>query len=106
MKDFVSVIITAYNRQKYLGNALNSVLNQTLDKDKFEIVVIKNFELSEINYNNIIDIYDDQEYLGEKIYKGLHESKGDIICLLDDDDMYREDKLERVTSFFKVFHPI
>ncbi|QGR19799.1 glycosyltransferase [Stygiolobus azoricus] len=106
MKDFVSVIITAYNRQKYLGYALNSVLNQTLDKDKFEIVVITNFEFNKPNYKNIIDIYDNQEYLGEKIYKGLHESKGDIICLLDDDDMYREDKLERVTSFFKTFYPI
>ncbi len=106
MKDFVSVIITAYNRQKYLGSALNSVINQTLDKDKFETVVIKNFEFNEINNRNIIYIYDNQEYLGEKIYKGLHESRGDIICLLDDDDMYSKDKLERVTSFFKAFNPI
>jgi glycosyltransferase involved in cell wall biosynthesis len=45
----ISVIIIAYNRKRYIINAINSALNQTLSKDKYEIIVIKNFN------DNVID---------------------------------------------------
>ena len=41
---YISVIITAYNRKDFLFNAIKSVVNQTLDKKYYEIIVIKNFE--------------------------------------------------------------
>jgi len=36
----ISVVVTTYNRSGYLGLTLKSFINQTLSKDKYEIVVI------------------------------------------------------------------
>ena len=41
---YISVIVTAYNRRQYLPDALRSLEAQTLSKDKFEVIVVKNFE--------------------------------------------------------------
>lgn len=43
-KPFISVIVTAYNRKQFILEALNSIVNQTLSKDKYEVIVTKNFE--------------------------------------------------------------
>ena len=51
----ISVIITAYNRRDYLIDAMNSVLSQTLKKERYEVIVVKNFydkELDEFIYKN------------------------------------------------------
>jgi glycosyltransferase involved in cell wall biosynthesis len=40
----ITVILTAYNRRRYLEEAINSTLNQTLSKEFYEVIVIKNFE--------------------------------------------------------------
>jgi Glycosyl transferase family 2. len=42
--NLISVIVTAYNRKKFLPYALKSLESQTLPKDKFEVIVVKNFE--------------------------------------------------------------
>jgi cellulose synthase/poly-beta-1,6-N-acetylglucosamine synthase-like glycosyltransferase len=41
---YISVIVTAYNRRKYLSFALRSLEAQTLPRDRFEVIVVKNFE--------------------------------------------------------------
>jgi len=48
-KLYISVIITAYNRKEFLLDAFNSALNQTLSRDKHEIIVTKNFRDSKID---------------------------------------------------------
>jgi len=48
-KPYISVIITAFNRKNYLLYAVDSVLNQTISKEMYEIIVIKNFEDAEID---------------------------------------------------------
>jgi len=41
---YLSVIVTAYNRMRYLPFALRSLEAQTLSRDKFEVIVVKNFD--------------------------------------------------------------
>jgi len=36
---YISVIVTAYNRRRYLPFALRSLEAQTLPRDKFEVIV-------------------------------------------------------------------
>ena len=102
-KPFISVIITAYNRKEFLLNAIKSALNQTLSKDKYEILVIKNFSDNKIDKfmdeNNITSIISDG-IEGEYPYTALNKSNGEILSFLDDDDLMKENKLEIVYNTF------
>jgi glycosyltransferase involved in cell wall biosynthesis len=101
---YISVIITAYNRREFLLNAIKSALNQTLSKDRYEIIVIKNFNDDKIddciNKNNIKNILIDGT-LGEFLYKAINESHGNILSFLDDNDLFLNNKLEYVYNLFK-----
>ena len=102
---FISVIVTAYRRRQYLYNALLSLKAQTLSKDRYEVVVVKDFEDSQVD--NLIkemgwkSVYSDSEYQGRMYLSGLKEASGDIIAFLDDDDTYAPNKLEYVYNVFE-----
>jgi len=100
----ISVIATAYRRRQYLYNALLSIKAQTLSKDKYEVIVVKDFEDSKVD-SLIKDmgwksVYSDEEYQGRMYINGLKESSGDIITFLDDDDTYMPNRLEYVYNIF------
>ena len=101
----ISVIVTESKKRGYLIHALRSVFNQTLDRDKYEVIVVKNEEDKEVDdyarKNSAKVIISNERWLGPKIAQGLEEAKGDVISLLDDDDMFTQDKLETVYHIFK-----
>ncbi len=101
---YISVVVTAYNRRRYLPFALRSLEAQTLPRDRFEVIVVKNFDDKEsdniISRNGWKDLYEDSTYHGRKISVGLEESKGDVITVLEDDDAYVSNRLEEVYKAF------
>jgi len=104
---YISVIVTAYNRRRYLPFALRSLEAQTLPRDKFEVIVVKNFDDPEsdniISRNGWKEVYNDDPYQGRMVLAGLEESRGEVITLLDDDDMYVDNRLEEVYKAFTSF---
>jgi glycosyltransferase involved in cell wall biosynthesis len=100
----ISVIITAYNRRAYLLDAVSSVLNQTLGKSSFEIIVVKNFTDERIDdfleRNGVKSIFDAGDSIGDMLAAGLKHSIGEILCFLDDDDRFDTHKLEKVKLVF------
>lgn len=104
---FISVIITAYNRKSYIFNAINSALNQTLNKDKFEVIVVTNFHdknITELQKDlKIKHLYLQGGTVGKFILEGLNICSGDIITFLDDDDLYDPKRLETIYSLFTKF---
>lgn len=36
----VSILISTYNKGEFIENTLNSILNQTMDKHDFELIVV------------------------------------------------------------------
>ena len=56
----ISVIVIPYNRKEFLNDALESLNSQTLEKDKFEVILITNLEyntyenLNGVNFKHII----------------------------------------------------
>lgn len=103
-KPLVSVIITAHNRKEFLKESVGSVLRQTIPKDEFEIAVVKNFHDTEIDgylrENGVKNIFTDELQLIRKHYAGIEATSGEIICFLDDDDMFHPKKLEIVKEQF------
>ena len=99
----ITVIITAYNRKDYLIKAVNSALNQSLDRSRYEVIVIKNFKDDKIdeylNRNNIKNLVMDGTE-GEYILRGIEEAQGKIISFLDDDDLFAHEKLQYVYEIF------
>ncbi|AAT42887.1 glycosyltransferase family A protein [Picrophilus oshimae] len=102
---YISVIVIAYNRKQFLIDAVHSVINQTLDRSKYEIIIVKNFRDDDIDaqLNRFVDlnIYTDEISIGAKFARGIEISKGEILCFLEDDDIFKKNKLEVVLNVFK-----
>jgi glycosyltransferase involved in cell wall biosynthesis len=105
---YISVIVTAYNRRRYLPFALRSLEAQTLPRDRFEVIVVKNFEDKEsdniTSRNGWKEVYNDDLYQGRMVLAGLEESRGEVITFLDDDDMYVNNRLEEVYKAFTAYN--
>jgi len=98
----VTVLTTTYNHSKFIGNCIRSVLAQTYDN--WEQVIVD--DGSTDNTEGIVKEFDDkrivyvrQEHVGihrlsETYNRGLKVAKGDIITILEGDDMYPKHKLE------------
>ena len=101
---YISVIVTAHNRKEFIVEAVNSVINQTLERGKYEIIVVKNYLDVNIDKflkeNKIINIYTDEVPLAAKIANGIKESRGEVICLLEDDDLFLPIKLYEIYNTF------
>lgn len=101
---FISVIITAYNRKNLISEALNSALNQTLEMDRYEVIVVTNFKdeiLTQLHDDmKIKHLYLKDGTVGTFILEGLKISTGDIITFLDDDDLYYSKRLETIYKMF------
>jgi len=103
-------LIYTYDRKDYILRAVNSVLQQDFDHNKFEIVVVKGFVDSDIdkflNSYGIKSVYLNDKSLGSKVAKGIQCCKGDVICLLDDDDEFETNKLQTVFKIFDENHNV
>lgn len=99
----ITVVITAYNRRDFLEGAINSVLNQTLDRDKFEVIIVKNYsdEVSDniIRKNGLKQIVMEGE-IGKYLFAAVQASRGRVVSFLDDDDKFEKNKLEVVYDKF------
>ena len=111
-KNYVSILITNYNKEKYIRNTINSCLKQNFKKK--EILVFddcstdKSLEILEsYKKKNIKLIKNKKKRFNSgplnQIY-GLVElakSKGEIICLLDGDDTFK-DKPFLFLNYFQI----
>src|SRR5687767_8981630 len=106
----ISVAIAAYNAADYLREALTSVLAQTLQP--FEIVVVDDGssdhtrEVCESFGDSVRYIYqpnDGTAGIGAR-WRSIQEAQGDWIALLDHDDLWLPEKLEKQVAALKK-HP-
>jgi len=104
-KPFISIIVTAYNRRKYIRQAIQSVINSTLSRDSYELIVVKNFRDEFVD--NIVEklggksVLVDIASIGAKISIGIRMARGDVVTFLEDDDMYHSVRLEIIADVFR-----
>lgn len=96
----VSVIIPVYNAEKFIKETIESVLGQTCQD--FEIVIVddgstdKSAEtIKSLDDKRIIYTYQKNHGVSAARNKGILESDGEYIALLDHDDLWLPEKLER-----------
>ena len=109
--NFISILITNYNKEKFLNKSLKSVLNQTYSN--YEIILFD--DSSTDNSIKIIQKYKKIKLIRNKskkknssplnqingIINCFQKSKGNIICLLDGDDFFKKTKLLEINKFFQ-----
>ncbi len=99
----ITVIVTLFNRLDFIGQAIDSLVNQTLEKKYFEVIIVTNIDIDIGIYKeklNIKLIRTTSKSVGKKYQLGLKSAVGQIICFLDDDDMFYSSKLKYVYDFF------
>ena len=107
----VSVLMTAYNRQKYIAEAIESVLKSTYSN--FELIIV-----DDCSTENTVAIAEKfaikdsriQLYVNEKNLdqfpnrnKAAGYAKGDLIMCVDSDDTIKPDGIEYVVDQFNNF---
>lgn len=104
----VAVIIGAYHREDYLSAAVRSVLAQTLPRDRYEIVVTKDFANPEIDRfldeERILSLRDDDPRIGTWLGRAVARTRAPYLAFLDDDDEFEPDRLAHALGILRS-HP-
>lgn len=107
MNRLVSVIIPTYGGGECLARSVGSVLGQTYKN--LEVIVVDDNGVGttcQLQTQEVMEAFKDDDrvkYVCHEVNRngsaarntGFAHSKGDFICLLDDDDEFTPDKLER-----------
>ena len=99
----ISIIMPAYNAEKFISQAINSVINQSYDKWELIVIddcskddtaqIIREYELQDKRIRRIVN----EENLGasKTRNKGVSLAHYDWVAFLDCDDMWEREKLEK-----------
>lgn len=105
-KPKLSVLVMTYKRKEFIVGALESVLNQTLTRSEYEIICSIGFRDDELSRflreNDIKEIFCDGT-VGEMLTQGILACNSDFVVFLEDDDQFRNDKLERALLAFQKY---
>ncbi|MGV6830811.1 MAG: glycosyltransferase family 2 protein [bacterium] len=95
MEKTLSIIIPAYNTEKYLENCVNSLINQDVDPNIYEIIIVNDGSTDstpvianrlEKEHSNITVLNQKNQGLSATRNNGLKIASGDFIYFLDADD--------------------
>jgi glycosyltransferase involved in cell wall biosynthesis len=107
----ISVIIPAYNCENFISKTLDSVKNQTFGD--FEIIVVD--DGSKDNTKRVVDDYlktnglrgqcikQENKQIAAARNTGMKAAKGKYVSLLDHDDIWHPEKLEKTVDIIKRF---
>ncbi len=106
MSTKISVYTALFNHESFIHDCLNSALNQTLTPS--EIIVLDDAStdnslgvLEPINNPLIKTIVENNNLGGANTSKGLEACKGDFIALLNSDDVWAPEKLEKQLNYIE-----
>lgn len=96
LKQPVSVIIPVYNSEKYLAEAIDSVLAQTYQD--FELIIIDDGSSDHsreiaTSYPKVNYVYQENRGVAAARNRGVQLAKGDFLAFLDADDIWLPNKL-------------
>ncbi len=100
----ISVVIPAYNHERFIGPAIDSVLEQSVDDLELVIIddgstdrtaeVIKGYSDPRISYT-----WQQNADAFNTINRGMAQASGEYISILNSDDVYCADRLEKLLAY-------
>ncbi len=109
-----SIVIAVYNTEKYVSDAIDSIINQTFNFDKVQIILVDDGSNDNsgkicLDYvskfpENIFYIYQENSGQANARNNGLNLCKGKYINFLDSDDKLELNALEEVYYHFIKFN--
>ncbi len=107
----ISVVICSYNREDYIINAIESLYEQTLSKEQFEVYVVDNNSIDNTGekvmsyiknhpHFNIVYLTETRQGASFARNTGASFSKGKYLCFMDDDAVAEKTYLKRISQFF------
>lgn len=103
---FFSALITNYNYERFVGEAIASVLAQDYPADRFEVIVVD--DGSQDGSRAVIErhaadprvrcVLQPNRGQSAAFAAGLAVARGDYVCLLDSDDLFLPGKFRRVAA--------
>jgi glycosyltransferase involved in cell wall biosynthesis len=105
MKPLVSTIIPVFNGEKYLTEAINSVINQSYTP--IEVIVVDDGSIDSSpriaeGYLNIRLLrHEKNEGVSSTRNSGIKATKGSMIAFLDADDIWLPDKIQEQINFLE-----
>ena len=98
----ISVIVPVKNGERFLAQALESILAQTVQPDEILVVVAesgdKSLEIAH-SFAQVTVLAQEDEGLANARNLGIAASRGDLIAFLDHDDVWPVGKLEQQQKF-------
>lgn len=109
----VSAVICTHNRSAYLKKAIRSLIDQTLTRDGYEIIVVDNASTDDTKalfdsfggITNARYIHEPVLGLSQARNTGWRSAAGRYVAYLDDDAMAAPDWLERIVRSFETVQP-
>lgn len=112
----LSVVVCTYNRADMLSSALESLVQQTLDKRLYEVIIVDNASSDatpevlgglRARYGewNIVLAREDRLGLGYARNAGVREARGAYVAFMDDDARADKDWLKRALGCFEHVRP-
>ena len=102
----VSVVIPVYNYERYLGEAVESVLNQTYQN--LEVIVVDDGSTDQSGEvarsfagKGVVYCHQVHAGIGPTRNKGVELARGEFLAFLDADDRWPLEKLERQLNTFE-----
>ena len=104
----ISVIIAAFNQEKYISRCLRSLLAQTISRDKFEIVVINDGSTDRSasvlgEFAGEIVLIDNEKNIGlpASLNKAIRRARAPYVVRVDADDYVNSQFLHLLHEFLR-----
>jgi glycosyltransferase involved in cell wall biosynthesis len=107
----ISVLVPTFNREKYIGRCIRSLMNQSIQRNLYEIIVINDGSTDSskkiINsYSEEVNLINFKKNIGlpSALNKGIKHSKGKYFVRVDSDDYVNADFL-KILYLFMFYNP-
>ena len=105
-KPFISICTPTYNRREFIPLLIKNVKNQTFPQNRIEWLI---YDDGTDKINDLVETINNVRYFYSNEKKTLgykrnfldRKAKGNIIIVMDDDDIYSKKRVEHVVNMFE-----